>query len=78
MFKCLLTTSVKGGRKDNKMANNAERKILGANVIFKRKWLTLAVTLVQLSSFVVGAGLREPSCLTTFLLCVAVQSLSCV
>ena len=67
LFKCLLTTSVKRGGKDNKKANNAEHKILGANVIFKRKWLTLVVTLVQLSSFVVGVGLRDLSCLTTFL-----------
>ena len=78
LFKCLLTTSVKGGGKDNKKSNNAEHKILGAIVIFKRKWLTLVVTLVQLSSFVVGVGLRDLSCLTTFLFCVAVQSLSCV
>ena len=46
---------MKGGGEDNKQANNAEHKILGANVILKRKWLTLVVTR---SVFIICGGCR--------------------
>lgn len=72
---------LKGGGEDNKKAENVERKILGTNLIFKRNWLSLVVSLVwlgqvispsQASVFDIRGGCRVEislSSLTTFILC---------
>lgn len=72
---------MKGGGEDNKKAENAEHKILETNLIFKKNWLSLVVSLVWLgqvispsraSVFDIRGGCRVEislSSLTTFILC---------
>ena len=77
---------IEGGWRGQKKADNAEHKILGTNLIFKRNWLSLVVSFVwhgqvispsRASVFDIRGGCRveiSPSNLPTFILCGASPS----